>query len=67
MHFFHYNILLGFHDDCENNTFGYYKKMVYMPQSNFLFDFLSEVVCEASPQSSGYLISVKSEGSSEKR
>ena len=34
-----------------------------MPQSNFLFDFIAEVVCESSPQSSGYLVKVKSEGS----
>ena len=56
-------ICIGFHDDENNNTFGYFKKGVYMPQSNFLFDFLSEVVCESSPQSSGFLIDVKVEGS----
>lgn len=57
--------ILGYHDDCDNNTFG--KKGVYMPQSNFLFDFIDEVVCTTSPQNSGFLITVKSEGSNESR
>ena len=61
---FYFNYLSpGFHDDETNNTFGYYKKGVYMPQSNFLFEFVAEVVCESFPQSSGFLINVKAEGS----
>ena len=38
---------------------------MYKPQSNFLFDFITEVVCETFPQSSGFLMSVKTEGSNE--
>ena len=57
----------GFFDDDENNTFGYFKKGTYMPQSNFTFEFVSEVVCESWPQSSGFLVKVKAEGSSVSR
>ena len=46
---------------------GYYKKGAYMPQSNLLFDFTAEVVCESYPQSSGFLMTVKTEGANEER
>ena len=55
-------IFLGFHE--ENNTFGFYKKGVFVPQSNFSFEFVAEVICEAHPQTSGFLVAVKEEGSS---
>ena len=42
-------------------------KGTYMPQSNFLFDFIAEVVCESNPQSSGFLMTVKTEGANEER
>ena len=35
-----------------------------MPQSNFLF---AEVVCESNPLSSGFLMTVKTEGANEER
>ena len=54
-------IFLGFHE--ENNTFGCYKKGVYVPQSNFSFEFVAKVICESHPQSSGFLVAVKEEGS----
>lgn len=54
---------VGFHEDRDKNTFGYFKKNRYIPQSNFIFNFISEVVCEMSPNSSGFLILVKEEGS----
>ena len=38
-----------------------------MPQSNFLFDFIAEVVCESNPQSSGFLMTVKTEGANEEK
>lgn len=53
----------GFFDDNDNNTFGCYKKGVFVPQSNFAFDFVAEVICESCPQSSGFLLKVKKEGS----
>lgn len=30
-----------------------------MPQVNFFFQFVAEIVCESCPQSSGFLIDVK--------
>lgn len=54
----------GFKDDDENNTFGCLKKGIYMPQSNFAFEFVTEVICQSWPQSSGFLVKVKAEGSS---
>ena len=48
----------------DNNTFGYYKKGIYMPQSNFCFKICAEVVCDVFPQSSGFVINVIAEGSS---
>ena len=33
----------------------------------FLFDFIAEVVCESNPQSSGFLMTVKTEGANEER
>ena len=38
-----------------------------MPQSNFLFNFIAEVVCESNPQSSEFLMTVKTEGANEER
>ena len=55
-------IFLGFNE--ENNTFGFYKKGEYVPHSNFSFEFVAEVICESHPQTSGFLVAVKDEGSS---
>ena len=60
-------VFIGFHDDSTHNTFGYYKRGVYMPQSNFLFEFITEVISEADPQSSGFLLMVKTEDSDYER
>lgn len=39
-----------------------FKKGEYVPQSNFTFDFVSEVICKSHPQSSWFLLNVKEEG-----
>ena len=42
---------------------GYFKERQYIAQSNFNFEFVAEVMCESTPQSSGFLLSVTREGS----
>ena len=54
---------IGYHDDRSNKTFGYFKERQYIAQSNFNFEFVAEVACESTPQSSGFLLSVTREGS----
>ena len=54
----------GFHDNIYNGMFGVYRKGIYVPQSNFVFEFTTEVVCETYPQSSGFIVKVKEEGAS---
>ena len=40
------------------------EKAYNVPQSNFVFEFTTEVVCETYPQSSGFIVKVKEEGAS---
>lgn len=54
---------IDFSEDNDAGTFGFLKKGSYKPKSNFTFEFVSEVVCKSYPQSSGFLISVREEGS----
>ncbi len=48
-------MLIGFHDDLEENTFGTVKKGKYCPSSDFRFDLVAEVICDCT-SSSGYMI-----------
>lgn len=52
---FFYLCALGLYKDTEKN-FGVMKKGKYRPMSDFQFEFVSEVICCSSPQSSGFVI-----------
>lgn len=43
----------------DNGTIGVCIKDVYVPQSNSVFEFVAEVVCETYPQSSGCIVKEK--------
>lgn len=49
----------GFNDDIDNGTIGVCIKDVYVPQSNSVFEFVAEVVCETYPQSFGCIVKEK--------
>lgn len=61
-----YSHCVDFHDDPKENTFGIMKKGVYLPASGFLFNLVTEVICDV-PSSSGYLINLTPRNSSQTR
>ena len=50
-------LLTDFFDNVSENTFGAMKKGEYLPASDFLFDLVTEVICDV-PSSSGYLVNL---------
>ena len=57
-----YLLLVGFHEDLCEHTFGLMKRGKYKPAANFTFKFIHEVICEGNPYNSGYILEVVSEG-----
>ena len=57
----HIIMSIGYHEDPIKASFGYFKNGKYIPQSNFWFELVAEVVFQTAPQQSGFLLSVKKE------
>ena len=53
---YHIIFISGLHDDIDNGTISVCIKGVYVPQSNSVFEFVAEVVCETYRQSSGCIV-----------